>query len=372
MERFTHQILLIGLIVCLLLIVSCKEETIEKTEELPFIIQPAPFHPQVIGDGRNDGLNRVYTSAFEEVTYQNGWAQTAKLLNSAKVPGHRLVLAQVKEAGKNCVYSLTAYRPTGEETEYKSFLIEHDWDGSRWQRDTVQSSYQSELFYMAEGNFRSTGKESLIVFEWEAEVAYRYWEYYFEDGKYEKELIAEFEQNSDDLLVDMKSGDLRHEGKESLYFTNRRGYLHELRFTGSWTDTEIDQVVPTEPNLYYAYAFKLGPLSTGDRSLFVSGFENFHIYRYKSDSWEKESFDAEAGGHMMVVGDLRNDGVYRVYLPALFERLYEITWQGEITAYDIPGTAHLHTAIIADGRNDGVNRMYLSHQDGISELTYSD
>jgi len=66
------------------------------------------------------------------------------------------------------------------------------------------------------------------------------------------------------------------------------------------------------------------------------------------------------------LGDGRNDGINRIYLPDLvYPRVLECTWNDVANRYDknyiySDGNLHFERLIVGDARNDGVNRLYVS------------
>lgn len=124
---------------------------IENTwQDTTFIENQIPSRSAVItrvGQGRNDGVNRVYISAtgdhIYEYTYSAGnWEEVDVCPDAPYLTRCGLAIGKAKSDGQIRVYS-TGIRPNGD-------IREHTWDGSQW-TDTIIDAVTMATTHLALG-----------------------------------------------------------------------------------------------------------------------------------------------------------------------------------------------------------------------------
>lgn len=353
---------------------SCK-----KKDEHGFREQSIPVQFLDIGPGRNDGINRAYgirlknpfdLSGIREYTYEDGkWERTGTVTDES---AGWAWLDDLKSDGKQHLIAL------GHQYFEKTYNIEHQYfteltyEEEEWKRDTLYTSgLEVHVGGFASGNFSNQDTKSLIVQELDIGEE-RLIEVFFTGMEWNTRLIEILD--SDDPIVGMTAGNVRGLDRDHVYLSSRSGRLFELAYDGEWRKTEMPQIFPGEPEVSYAYSFLLQPIGeTG--SLYVMGVENFYEYYFENGSWSRSVISSDIGGLFEIeYGDVRNDGVNRLYMPAIFGTIYEITpgsENAEVNKYRLSGSDAIQNILIADGRNDGVNRVYIVQgwTDNL-ELTY--
>ena len=193
--------------------------------------------------------------------------------------------------------------------------------------------------------------------------------------------VAEFYYNSDswhggDLGNEISSwveglvlGDARNDGHIRMYVPEVVGGIFELSYNyGDWDAMEIDTGGQWVEKLVVTDGRNDGILR-----LYASIDDHVYEYSWSENTWKVEdcgTFDVYNFADMCA-GDGRNDNKNRIYL-ASSKGIYEVSyvdqnWQ-HITVSDSVTVSHI---IIANGRNDGINRLYTGGSKGVGEYTYS-
>ncbi len=100
-----------------------------------------------VGDGRGDGVNRVYVSAtgdhIYEYTYSAGnWEEVDICPEAPYLTRCGIAIGKAKSDGRSRIYS-TGIRPTGD-------IREHNWDGAQW-TDTIIDAVTMATTHLAVG-----------------------------------------------------------------------------------------------------------------------------------------------------------------------------------------------------------------------------
>jgi len=273
-----------------------------------FVIQG----PLVIGDGRNDGFNRVYSGDGDyssgriyEISYYNNQWQKIDIVgdnsNVQKIYG--LGLGNYRNDGINRLYA------SGLD------LAEYYYDSDLW----IKSNEGTDIKWtndFAYGKGRNDDYIRIYLAGWDEiyEISYNF-------GDWDVKNINTGGQRVEKLLV---------------------------------TDGRND-------NVYRLYAA-------------ISGHIYEYSFSEKNE-WQEKDCGAIGDGPYIFYSDLfagngRNDGKNRIYFAS--GGLYELSYEG--TEWDIIKIANsnkIGTVFVGIGRNDGVNRVYSGSTTGIGEYTFS-
>ena len=194
--------------------------------------------------------------------------------------------------------------------------------------------------------------------------------------------VAEFYYNSDswhggDLGNEISSwveglvlGDARNDGYIRMYVPDVVGGIFELSYNyDDWNAIEIDTGGRRVKKL----------IVTDGRNdltfrLYAAIADHIYEYSYSGSTWQVEdcgTFNVYNFADMCT-GDGRNDGINRIYLAGDGKGIHELSYDGQswqhITVSDSVTVSHI---VIANSRNDGVNRLYTGSSKGVGEYTYS-
>lgn len=349
------------IVVATISFISCKDR-----EEHGFRQERLPAQFLDIGVGRNDGINRAYgiilSSPFEvsgilEYTYKESrWEQTGSVTNT---PAGWAWLDDLKSDGKRHVIALGHKYKDGTYNIAHQYFTELTFDEGEWKHDTIYSSdLEVTVGGFVSGKFSNEDRRSLIIQELDFDEE-RIIEVFYTGSEWNTRLIDI--PDHEDPVVAMDAGDVRGENRDNIYMSSRSGKLYEFAYNGEWSKTEMPRIFAGEAETSYAYSFLLRAIEASG-SLYVMGVEDFYEYYYENGNWSRVVISSEVTGPFEIeYGDVRNDGVNRIYLPAIFGTIYEITpgsRAGKVNKYRLSGSDAILNILIANGHNDGANQIY--------------
>ncbi len=319
-----------------------------------------------IGQGRNDGVMRVYGGNMDNHVYEftydvDGWIKN-DMGNSYYGDGVTSVtVGSGRYDGVNRVYA----------TEYWNYDItyvdEFTYSASQWNNSPFYFSYDTG-WDVALGNARNDGQSRVYVGGGVYDGVIK--EFTYTSGKFTETAHITYGTTAD-IIRGIAVGDGRNDGYERVYGVSFDGNIYEYSYLDkAWVEQKI-YVVPAQLR---AIAIGYGRNDNVNRLYIAS--EDGHIYEltYQNGSWIKN--DLGYGGkrmHGVAIGAGRNDGVMRVYGANEDGHIYEFsysggTWQKEDVG---TGSSTMWGVTVGDGRNDGVIRVYGANEDGyIYEFSY--
>jgi|GEM_PF-6265337 len=342
-----------------------------------------PIEIKAIGEGRNDGINRCYghpvTDDFFEHSFLTEYTYIDGHWEESPVTDNIIDWLVLDNLRPDHTTRIIASGFTYEEGTYnidKTFILELTYTEAKWDVDTIRKPEAGNgVGSGVLGSFHGAGSRSLITPEsingefWFVETTYT-------SAGWNSSMIAKPTLEEEDYIIDFDAGDATGEGKDQLYYTTASGHLYQLNFSnGSWVKTELERIYPGEKGVSYASAFGIKVVDRGLNALFVQGVENLYEYSFEGGKWGRYTLTDKIVGPMsMVYGDWHNDGVDRLYMPAMFGKVYQVTPRDHavhVMEFEMSGTAAVFTATIGDAHNDGINRMYVTQgYTKVYELTY--
>jgi hypothetical protein len=267
-----------------------------------------------IGDGRNDGVKRIYAGSKDyrypgyiwEITWNGSNWEINQIDPSPEVGEYIL-------GGEPCSIKIGDGRNDGINRVYVGYssidkVNEYTWTGSSWSKTTIGlAGLGSHLFI----------------------------------------------------------GDGHNDGINRIYAASSTDKkVYEFTWTGSsWTKVEIADFKFEEGVNFYNYEI-IDARNDGVKRLYINGCE----FTWNGSGWDKITILYFAS---MVIGDGRNDGIKRIYVREPYtEKVYEYTWNGSTWTCEYTG---LKGAVLylKDLRNDGINRLYLFSYQKISQPAIS-
>ena len=318
-----------------------------------------------VGDGRDDGTNRVYVASWEgdlvELTYDTaGWV-SEMVLDGARtlVP---VVVGDARDDGTSLVVTGSAYTGADE-------VMGFEWTGA-WSSEVVDDALiQVMSVRIAEG--RNDGVNRLYA---GAEGGGGLVEYTWDGAGWLRTVVSATVSAS---AFSVEDG--RNDGILRIYCPDRatgRG-LHEYTWNGAGWEDEIIDLVPDRLSLAV-----VGPgRSDGTNRVYAAGFDD-HLYEL---TWNGEGWDVldvtpegpESSRFSGSIADVRGDGIVRLYVTTEGgPPVTEIEWHEDhymVTEVDAITSATAGALTTGDGRGDGTERLYVTdHATGdVYEITWT-
>ncbi len=265
-----------------------------------------------IGKGRNDGLNRIYATQIDGNIYEffyNGsqWVRTA--LGNPNSTIYGVFVGPGRNDGQNRIYASGDGVPP----------VEYTWTGSFWRKDTVQNA------------------------------------------------------NLQQWLPCVGMG--RNDGINRLYLPNSMG---TTRTVAEYTWSGSGYVRSDLPSLSgNPLCISIGPgRNDGVNRLYVSSRTKAFEFTYQSGSWQVVDIIPGYGNearYNIAIGKAKVDGKNRVYITCSGTQFIEVSWNGSAwvdTVIDAVSAATCGVAI-GRGRNDDTVRVYGCNRNGeVWEFTH--
>ncbi|MEO0127525.1 MAG: T9SS type A sorting domain-containing protein [candidate division WOR-3 bacterium] len=265
-----------------------------------------------IGKGRNDGLNRVYATQIDGNVYEFFWNGTQWIRTALGNPNNTIYGVCVgpgRNDGINRIYASGDGTPT----------VEYTWTGSFWDKDTVQNAnLQQWLPYVGPG---------------------------------------------------------RNDGVNRLYLPNSMGSTYtvaEYTWTGSNFSRSDLPAVGGNP-----LCITIGPgRNDGINRLYASSRAKVYEFTYQSGTWQTVDIIptyGNEGRYNITLGKTKIDGKNRIYITCSGTQFLEVSWSGSSwvdTVIDAVSAATCGVAI-GRGRNDDTVRVYGCNRNGeVWEFTH--
>jgi len=263
----------------------------------------------VVGDGRNDGVMRVYSAVddkFYEYTYSADHWENSSSFGDIFGSINKIAIGTVRNDGVYTVCATTSFD-----------LHEYYYETDSWLGDDTGGDWTLPRDELVLGSARNDGNDRIYMADHYgiSEVSYNYGDW------------AVMSINEVDLsygLGGLVVTDGRNDGVLRLYAAIG-DHVYEYLWTGSTWEVEDCGVIDD-------------------------------VYRFAD----------------MCAGNGRNDDKNRIYLGTGGGDLYELSYDGENWQYIvISESVSIEYITIADGKNDGINRIYTGGSAGIGEYTYS-
>jgi len=266
----------------------------------------------VLGDGRNEGLNRIYMTRINGQVYEyfysgGSWVITDLLNPNSSLYG--VTIGKGRNDGINRVYACGDGVPT----------VEYTWIGSIWDKDTVQANQR----------------------QWLPEI-----------------------------------GNGRNDGLNRLYFPNGLGSIRtvaEYTWSGS-SYTRADLPSCTGNPLSVA----IGPgRNDGVNRIYSSTRTRAYEFTYQTGSWQMADILPSFGDESrydIFLGRTKSDGKLHVYITCSGTQLLETTWSGSTWVDSVVDAVSSATCgvFVGRGRNDDTTRVYGCNRNGeVYEFTHS-
>jgi hypothetical protein len=321
----------------------------------------------IIADLRQDGITRLYClvikSFFYSIIYEfsysnNSWTKIR--IDSAGLDFHSIEIGRCKNDGILRLYGVSSDK-----------VSEFNFTNNQW---TIQDISSFSGGNLAIGDPKNDGFESLYMFGYEAGYGGIY-EISFRNMVWERTFVDTVKS-----LQDISVGNGRGDGNESIYITNLKTDVFELRYeNGFWNRSILGQLMSLPPNTVINTVVEVTNTHNGQPAVYAStartGGELFEFF-FDNDQWTKIRLGEEPGINQIRGGIGRNDGINRLYCSVNFDILAEYTLVGSSWTKTSETKTDANTALngltVGSGRGDGINRVYVLQFIGhLYEFTYN-
>ena len=262
-----------------------------------------------IGDGRRDGINRIYSACADGYVYEFSYDSGMWFLDRLSPPG-------VFYAGQDIG------QPRNDDTlricagGWNTPVREYTWSGSEWESLDV-SSGNRYVWPLDIAQGRNDGVYRIYAPDW---YLYYLREYSWNGSGYDELTIS-----APQRLVKAVVGDGRNDGLNRVYASGMLGHVYEYTYeAGNW---QIMDIQPTAP-LRSRYGLCFGQAkSDGVLRLYsVAQGGDIREHSWNGAAWADTIVDAITSATVdIAVGRGRNDDTMRVYVTSSTGILYEFT-----------------------------------------------
>lgn len=286
-------------------------------QEKEIYTHPSMGATGIIGQGRNDGIDRIYIAysfgssicTLLELTYSNNsW----KIINidSSSAIGLGLTIGPGRNDGIHRIYCVSS----------NGYILEYTFLNNKWENTEVGPAGESSINAISIGT-------------------------------------------------------ARNDGVRRVYAASNNGHIYELSYTGSsWDITDLG-TIKSESYGNDVYITIGQGRSDGMERVYASveHISTIYEFSYTEGNWEMDSTDVEYGGAGLAVGTGRNDGIFRIYRTGSWGHLQESSYldnKWQLSA-DLRGGSYFVGVAIGAGRGDDINRIYGICNDGYAyEFSY--
>ena len=249
-----------------------------------------------IGDGRNDGVNRVYAAHSSGLIYEFTYTAGRWVMDTVDATigyGMGVCIGAGRDDDTNRVFG--AGWPNQRE---------YTWESAGWrQLDLSNDGHTARKFVIADG--RNDGGQRVYGAYHDSCVR----EYTWQSGAYVEELLSVSTQ-----AMNVAAGPTRGDGITRIYVAGRFGHIYEYTYeSGAWRRIDIMPGAPdlARYGLYIGCARRDGKPRLYSAAAGGGAFEHSWI----GNAWSDSTIDAVSGASGdITVGVGRNDGIPRVYV----------------------------------------------------------
>lgn len=265
-----------------------------------------------VGPGRNDGVKRVYAADVNGDNYEFSYDAAADEWEMETIGRGNfqtgIVVGDARNDGVARVISC------GLETT----VDELSWDGQGWQQAAI-SDEARDIWPPCLASARNDGYNRLYCPDW----SLPYLREYSWNGASWTERAIQTSKN----LVKAVAGDGRNDGIQRVYASQMYGHINEFSYAGDDEWNQVDLMEGQGEDLSrYGLCFGRTRQDNVNRLYSVAQGGKLTEHTYTGDGWVNADIDAISGATAdLTVGQARNDGIDRVYVAGSNGNLYEYT-----------------------------------------------
>ncbi len=262
-----------------------------------------------IGDGRGDGLNRVYSACANGYVYEFSYNGGSWVMNDLGTPG-------IFYAGQ------VVGQPRNDDTNrvcaggWNTPVREYTWNGTTWDALNVTSGNRY-IWPLDIAQGRNDGVYRIYAPDW--------YQYYLREYSWNGNSYEEINVSAPQPLVKAIVGLGRNDGANRVYAAGKFGHIHEFTYDGG--DWQLIDIHPSAP-LRSRYGLCFGQTRSDAliRLYSVAQGGDIREHSWDGSAWSDTTIDAISGATVdITVGRGRDDDTMRVYVTSANGLLYEFT-----------------------------------------------
>lgn len=306
-----------------------------------------------IGKGRNDNLNRIYGACVNGYNYEffydsssDSWEMNPFGYGYFQTG---IIVGDSRNDNVNRVIS----------SGYQVKIMEHSWLNNSWS-PTMVSAENIDVWPSYIGHGRNDNINRIYSPNWSKKYLH---EFSWNGSSYDEVKI-----DMDHPLVKSITGDGHNDGVIRVYSSEWDGHVVESYWDGNdWISTDI---MEGQADNHSRYGLCFGKTHDDDvnRLYSVAQFGALREHYYEDGEWNNTEIDAITGATAdLTVGDARNDNINRVYVAGSNGNLYEYT-HTDFTNLNIVGDLP-DKLLISESYTYNLDD-YFTHENG-DDITYS-
>lgn len=301
-----------------------------------------------IGEGRNDGINRIYGAIDWYYIYEFSWTGSSwtKVYISSDVSIREITMGNGRNDGTNRIY-----------LNIGGAINEFTWNGYSWLQTEVGYGDSNKII----GNAKNDGVNRLYSAD------YMLYEFCWYGTSWTR-------TDSDYNHFDSFSiGNGRNDSLNRIYCSSNN-IINELTWNGSsWTMVNLGY---SNSNIYTLIIGK--GRNDGINRIYATDINrNLYEFTWTGSSWLKNNITGNCDYDSIALGQVKNDNLNRIYSTNT-GKLSEYTWTNSswsVVNCNLDYTDYIYSTPnlnIASGRNDGMNRIYIGNpvNKHIYEISY--
>ncbi|MGB7056012.1 MAG: T9SS type A sorting domain-containing protein [bacterium] len=262
-----------------------------------------------IGDGRGDGVHRIYSACADGNIYEFSYEGGIWVMSTVGTPGvfyAGQVIGQPRNDDLNRVCAGGWNTP----------VREYTWNGTSW--DAIDISAGNRYIWpldIAVG--RNDGVYRIYAPDW--------YQYYLREYSWNGFSYDEMNVVAPQPLVKAVVGPGRDDGMNRVYAAGKFGHIHEFSYgTGNWQRIDIHPTAPLRSR--YGLCFGQTKSDGVTRLYSVAQGGDIREHSWDGDVWVDSIIDAISGATVdIATGRGRDDDTVRVYVTSASGLLYEFT-----------------------------------------------
>lgn len=260
-----------------------------------------------VGDARGDGINRVYVACgngfIYEFSYENDEWSYEQVGGQAGWCPAGVEIGIPRNDG--------VIRLVGD--GYMKAL-EFTWNGENWEQYTIKTG-AFDCWAIGLGDGRGDGQNRVYCSDgYDANHCVR--EYSWNGSSYDETLLPAPNQ-----MIKTAIGDARNDGKNRVYGAGRNGHVYEFTYENDqWNRLDIHPDAPNKSR----YGLCIGEKIRGELCLYsVAQGGAIRQHYWANESWNDEIMDTITGATANVTYGSVNGGGEKIYVAGIYGKLYE-------------------------------------------------
>jgi hypothetical protein len=301
---------------------------------------------QIVGDGNNDGLLKVYGASTDHHIYQFKWNGTKWDTTDVGDGGDWMQGVAVGDGNNDGELEVYGANRDGHIYQFK-------WNGTKW--DTTDVGGGVGMMKVAVGDGNNDGELEVYGANPDSYI----YQFKWNGSNWDKDTVGSGEA----LMSGVAIGDGNNDGELEVYGASYNYHIYQFKWIGSnWIKTDVGAAGD------YMSGVTVGDGNNdGEFEIYGASWTDM-IYQFKWNGFSWDKVTVGSGGSMMygvAIGDGNNDGTLEVYGASYNYHIYQFKWIGSNWIKTDVGAAGdwMQGVTVGDGNNDGRLEVYGANYD---------